>query len=457
MATVNVISNGGKGGAKGLSGVLGYVKKEEKTMWNGYQLVRGINCIPSSAYYDMMATKNRYGKTGGRMFYHIDQSFSPDENITPELAHKIAVEFAKEQFKGYEVLVGTHVDAHHIHSHFVVNSVSFENGKKYHSDKNNIQRLRDASDELCRKYGLSVIDQPQKGLEKMGTREYRAAEKKQSWKINLMAQINIGMQKAKSKDEFISFMEDLGYKVTWTDSRKYITYTTPDGNRVRDNKLHLSKYSKEMMTYEFNIRRQIIERLRSGAAGSCESIEADTVCDDLGRELESDNRDVAIGTRSTEQVARDPRKVSDIGADGESDLADREHTSGSRTVLGEGTEDEIRTNAERTGREIQRDDNGIIITGWEAERAICFGSGQSKAGAEEGIGGSLGQNAPVFDHSMPTYDVALRAGSLVADLANVIDTRPDPVDDRTQIPQGMDRKEYRKLAEKNEAHGIRMG
>lgn len=443
MATVNVISNGGNGGAKGLSGVLGYVKKEEKTMWNGYQLVTGINCTPSSAYYDMMATKNRYGKTGGRMFYHIDQSFSPDEKITPELAHKIAVEFAREQFKGYEVLVGTHVDAHHIHSHFVVNSVSFENGKKYHSDKNNIQRLRDASDELCRKYGLSVIDQPQKGLEKMGAREYRAAEKKQSWKINLMAQINIGMQKAKSKDEFISFMEDLGYKVTWTDSRKYITYTTPDGNRVRDNKLHLNKYSKEMMTYEFNIRRQIIERLRSGAAGSCESIEADSLCDDLGRELESDNRDIAIGTRSPEQAAGDTKQVSDNESDAGLYQPDREHTPESRGDMDEGSEG--------TGEE---NDYGSFITGWEDERAICFGINQNESGIEEGDGGVFGQNVSPFSSPLPTYDIAIGALSLASDLTNIVEDGPDSVD-MSGKPPHMDRMEWAKMVERDTARGIR--
>ena len=84
-------------------------------------------------------------------------SRSTPMNLTPETAHEIALKFAQEQFKGYEVLVATHIDREHIHSHFILNSVSAETGLKYHPDKNEIQRLRDYSDNLCRKYGLSVV------------------------------------------------------------------------------------------------------------------------------------------------------------------------------------------------------------------------------------------------------------------------------------------------------------
>ena len=91
------------------------------------------------------------------MFYHLIQSFHPHENITPEKAHQIAVRFASEQFKGYETVISTHVDQEHIHSHFVINSVNFETGYKYHADKNELQRLRNESDKLCLEYGLSVI------------------------------------------------------------------------------------------------------------------------------------------------------------------------------------------------------------------------------------------------------------------------------------------------------------
>jgi len=146
MAVISILSNGSTQGHKPLKNVLDYCMQEAKTMNDGHKLVSGIDCLPETAYSDMMATKKRFGKTGGREYYHILQSFSPDELITPEEAHRIACEYAQEQFKGYELIVATHVDRDHIHSHIVLNSVSHIDGKKYHSDKNNIPKLRAASD-----------------------------------------------------------------------------------------------------------------------------------------------------------------------------------------------------------------------------------------------------------------------------------------------------------------------
>ena len=105
--------------------------------------------MAQSAFNKMVNTKLQYRKTGGRQYYHIMQAFHPDEPITPETAHEIALRFAEENFPGYEVLVATHVDRHHIHSHFVLNSVNAETGLKFHSGNHEIQRLRDASDRLC--------------------------------------------------------------------------------------------------------------------------------------------------------------------------------------------------------------------------------------------------------------------------------------------------------------------
>ena len=150
MAVVNILSSGSTQGHKPLKNVLDYCMQEAKTVRNGTKLVSGINCLPESAYPEMMATKKKYGKMGGREYCHILQSFSPEEDITPEKAHEIAIKFAQEQFKGYEIVVATHMDKEHIHSHIVLNSVNCETGKKYHSDKDNIKRLREASDALVK-------------------------------------------------------------------------------------------------------------------------------------------------------------------------------------------------------------------------------------------------------------------------------------------------------------------
>lgn len=242
---------------QGLASILAYCKQDKKTLYDGRKLVSGVNCVAESAFNEMMNTKIQYRKTDGRMYYHLFQSFHPDEPITPETAHEIALKFAQEQFKGYEVLVATHIDREHIHSHFILNSVSAETGLKYHPDKNEIQRLRDYSDNLCRKYGLSVVIPKQPKVKQMSAREYRSADKGQSWKLQLAIAVDEAMKYATSKEHFISLMENEGYEVKWTAERKSITYTTPNGMKCRDNKLHEEKYLKENMENEFRIREEI--------------------------------------------------------------------------------------------------------------------------------------------------------------------------------------------------------
>ncbi len=272
---------------QGLASILAYCKQDKKTLYNGRTLVSGVNCVAESAFNEMMNTKINHNKTNGRMYYHLFQSFHPNENLTPETAHEIALKFAKENFKDYEVLVATHIDREHLHSHFIVNSVSFENGKKYHSDKDEIQKLRDYSDKLCREYGLSVvIPQPQKAKQ-MSTREYRSADKGQSWKLQLAISIDEAMKFAKSKEHFISLMESEGYEVKWTAERKYITYTTPHEMKCRDNKLHEEKYLKENMEDEFRIRKEILYGIKeSGEAEKSVSLKSHTNSYDNGRKLE---------------------------------------------------------------------------------------------------------------------------------------------------------------------------
>ena len=120
------------------------------------------------------------------------------------------------------MLVATHVDRHHVHSHFVVNSVNAETGLKFHSDNHKIQRLRDASDKLCMEYGFSVVVPKSKKVKGMSTAEYHVAEKGQSWKLDLAIAIDEAMRYAVSKEHFIELMEMEGYEVKWKDTYKYI-------------------------------------------------------------------------------------------------------------------------------------------------------------------------------------------------------------------------------------------
>jgi hypothetical protein len=211
-----------------------------------------------------------YGKTDGVKYYHFVQSHPSGYKIESALAHKIAVEFAEKAFPGHEVVVATHTDADHIHSHFVLNAVNAETGLKYHSNKFTLQDLRQLSDEICQKYGVTTLKQPELGKQTHGvtTGEYRSAMRGESWKMNLSNTIDAVMKRAKSKKQFRFYMKQYGYDVKWEDSRKYITYTCPNGRRCRDNKLHEAKYRKENMDYEFKIRRNESSLQRELAGGT---------------------------------------------------------------------------------------------------------------------------------------------------------------------------------------------
>ena len=240
-----------------MRGVMLYVMQEKKTAWDGVPLVSGINCQPQSVYDDFLSTKLLYHKDGGVMFYHMVQSFPKGEAVDPRQAHEAARRLA-EYFDGCEVLVCTHVDREHIHSHCVINSVNFETGKKLHMAKEQIQELMRRNDEICLEMGLPVFEAAQQQSRGMSGAEYHTALKGQSWKLRLMNTIDECMKYAADKDAFVSLMVSEGYAVRWESTRKYITYTTPDGLKCRDNKLHEEKYCKEAMEHEFRIRAEIV-------------------------------------------------------------------------------------------------------------------------------------------------------------------------------------------------------
>ena len=257
-----------------MRGVMLYVMQEKKTAWEGEPLVSGINCQPQSVYDDFINTKLLYHKDGGVMFYHMVQSFPKGAAVDPRQAHEAARRLA-EYFDGCEVLVCTHVDREHIHSHCVINSVNFETGKKLHMAKEQIQELMRRNDMICQEMRLPVFDAPTQQARGMSGAEYHTALKGQSWKLRLMNTIDECMKYAADKDAFVSLMESEGYQVRWESGRKYITYTTPEGMRYRDNKLHEEKYCKEAMEREFRIRAELVKRKLHRAAEIDGGIEAD--------------------------------------------------------------------------------------------------------------------------------------------------------------------------------------
>ena len=260
MAIVKMINSPRSHSITGLHGTLSYCCREAKTNHAGQRLITGVNCVPQFALQEFMNTKRLHKQTDGRMFYHMVQSFPKDENITPETAHEIALKLA-ETIPGFEIVVATHCDADHVHSHFVINSVNFETGMKYHSDQQSIHALWDASDKLCLQYGLSVIKRKQSNEHRMNDREYRSYMRGNSWKMALEIAIDDCMTLAYNREHFMQLMEWRGYEVTWSDTRKNITYTTPQGYKCRDRKLNGRKYFKEEMEYEFELRAEICSRI----------------------------------------------------------------------------------------------------------------------------------------------------------------------------------------------------
>ena len=142
-----------------LGGIVSYVERDEAT--NLKSLVYGIKCHKDTAVQDMMAVKRKFEKTDGVIAYHGYQSFAEGE-VTPDKAHEIGKALAKELWGDrYQVLITTHLDKDsHIHNHFVINTVSYVDGKKYHRTKQDYYNMREVSDRLCKEYGLSVIRNP---------------------------------------------------------------------------------------------------------------------------------------------------------------------------------------------------------------------------------------------------------------------------------------------------------
>ena len=216
MAIVKFIVSGSP-----LKIVLNYVTNRQKT---DDLLISGVQCSPETALDEFNFVKRKFRKEDGRQYYHIVQSFSPDDDITPEIAHEIGVRLA-EYFKGYQILVATHVDKGHIHNHLVMNSVSYQTGKKFHQTREDMLRVKAYSNRLCREYGLSV------------TEEKSSFGKMPKWKQELRNLAYRVACRTRSREEFIYEMEMHGYTVDWREGYKYITFTTPDGHKCRDSKL----------------------------------------------------------------------------------------------------------------------------------------------------------------------------------------------------------------------------
>ena len=425
----------------GLKKLLGYVGKEKKTKLEDRRLVSGVNCSTENAYNEMMLTKQMHRKTGGRLYYHLVQSFPKGYDIKPELAHKIALELTEKALKDYECVVATHIDREHIHSHIVFNSVSFEDGRKYHSDNNSLHELMKLSDEICRQYGVAVLDKPdfkkdgQKEI--LGDKEYRSAVRGESFKFALMNAITDCMKQAKSKKQFIALMKRKGYDVRWEQQRKYITYTTPKGKKCRCNKLHEKKYTKEMMDYEFKIRYAIFNGEEQGelSGGFGNRSYGGRSGAELDSSAESPQFDLSVTGRDKGRTRRDD----------ENKTSERIPVRTAGDVRAEGSGEQ--TGSETDTADAQRYKRETHETGWESERRVLLKAERARELAAETKLKSV-QNT----HSLAADTIDFVDG--ITALATLIE---DSDEDEDEYYSHADSKVLEREREKKESLGMYMG
>lgn len=441
MATVTYIRES-KQSISAMKGVIDYCCQDKKVYdeISNQRLVIGINCDGENAFKEFMATKKSYGKTDGMNFYQYVQSFSPEENITPHQAHEIAIEFAEKAWTGYEVLVATHCDAQHIHSHFVINSVSFENGKKLRQNPNTLNSLRALSDEICRHHNLSTLEPYSKDGMKISTREYRTAVKGQSWKFKLMNDIDKAMNISGSKEDFINTMSIMGYSVTWTDDRKYITYQCPNKMKCRDIKLHNDKYLKGSMENEFRYRQEQY-------FGKPQAEEQQlTYCDRTALRRNESNLNSFSSERGRTQSVENGNNISagtlqpdfknlnrrpDGGLSGENSGNQQRQYGINLEELSVGAEENFGTDSERNQVCANADDR-IYPTGWEESRRVFEQYLTKRSGV--GIGNSItGEEVNSADNiKMDSNNCAVLGSinSLAESLSRIIDDESEDEEER---------------------------
>ena len=233
----------------GLKEVLTYTTQGYKT--NEKEYITGINCDPKTALTQMMNTKLSYNKMDGRLAFHAVQSFKPGE-LTPDECHKLGIQLAKQMWGNrFEIVVSTHLDKKHLHNHFVVNSVSWVDGKKYDNKKADIDHFREINDAICKEHGLNVIDKPSGKAMNYG--EWNA-EKNDGIYFRKIIRYDVDsvLSYARDPDQFVEGLEAMGYEVDL--SKTHWTLKHPQANRpMRFYKLSKDgRYNKEHILNQLN-------------------------------------------------------------------------------------------------------------------------------------------------------------------------------------------------------------
>ena len=221
-------------------------------------------------YRTFLEEKKMWDKDTGRMYAHNIISWHKDEQITPEQAFEFGKEFAEKWFSGFQTLVAVHKDKEHIHCHLVTNSVSYEDGRKLHNTRKDLERMKQLTNQMCRERGLTVAEkgkhfdgsQIEKGEVIAWSKDkYNLFRQqvKDSFVVDCAMAVLKALENCISKEKFIEKMKQFGWNVNWTEKRKHITFQNQDGKKVRDSNLsktfHLD-ISKEGLENEFDRNRQ---------------------------------------------------------------------------------------------------------------------------------------------------------------------------------------------------------
>ena len=256
-----------------------YVLRQDKTN-ELFTCVTGPYCHDEInydlVYRTFLEEKKVWDKDSGRMYAHNIISWHKDEQITPEQALEFGKEFAENWFSGFQTLVAVHKDKDHIHCHLVTNSVSYEDGRKLHNTKKDLERMKQLTNQMCRERGLTVVEkgkhfdgsQIEKGEVIAWSKDKYNLFRQQvtdSFVVDCAMAVLKALENCISKEKFIEKMKQFGWNVNWTEKRKHITFQNQEGKKVRDSNLsktfHLD-ISKEDLENEFD---RNYERVRAEA------------------------------------------------------------------------------------------------------------------------------------------------------------------------------------------------
>lgn len=269
-----------------LKGIINYVLQPKKTE---EQLTTGFCCDVPKALEYFKETKENFGKTKGRQYYHFVQSFPPNENITAHEAHEAAIKFAEKckKFFGFEMIIVTHKDRDHLHTHFVMNSVSFVDGHKFHITRNELAAMKEMQNQICIELGYS--EAPKKGFDIFGKKRtnvtannaktFRLLKKaevkeKNSYLQNCKEAFLKSLKMAKTKDQFIQLMHAQGFATEWKDNKKHITFTDVKRKEAGESKCKvriskLEQYFPELK--DFKTKEDLLNGIQRNNTNRIES------------------------------------------------------------------------------------------------------------------------------------------------------------------------------------------